>query len=55
MNRFTELLHDKGFVIREFCEYWGISKRTYERYCSDSDKHDKLEKMIKGMRNFDKG
>lgn len=50
MNRFTELIHDKGYVIREFCEYWEISRRTYERWTADQKKHDKLDKMIKGMK-----
>lgn len=51
MNRFTEMIHDKGMVIREFCEYWNMSTRTYERWCADEKKHDKLEKMIRGTRN----
>lgn len=51
MNRFTEMIHDKGMVIREFCEYWGMSKRTYERMCADKAKHEKLEKMIRGIKN----
>ncbi len=50
MKRFTELIHDKGITVREFCEYWEISRRTYERMLADTDRHDKLMKMIKGLR-----
>ena len=50
LTRFTELIHDKGYTVGEFCNYWGISKRTYERYLADEAKHDKLEKMIRGMK-----
>lgn len=50
LNRFTEKIHDKGFVIKEFCEYWGMSRRTYERMTANPDKHDKLNKMIEGMK-----
>ena len=51
MNRFTELIHDKGLTINEFCEYWQISRRTYERMTADNDRHNKLSKMIKGLIN----
>lgn len=50
LTRFTELIHDKGYTVGEFCKYWGISKRTYERYLANEEKHDKLEKMIRGMK-----
>ena len=46
MNRFTEKIHDKGLLVREFCEYWGFSRRTYERMLADDTKHDKLDKLI---------
>ena len=49
MNRFTEMIHDKGMIIKEFCEYWGIHKRTYQRMCADEKRHDELEKMIRGV------
>lgn len=50
MNRFTEKIHDKGFVIREFCEFWEISKKTYERMTADDTRHGKLNKMIEGLK-----
>ena len=49
MNRFTELIHDKGLTVREFCQYWEISRRTYERMMANTDKHSKLDKLIKGV------
>jgi nucleoid-associated protein YgaU len=51
MNRFTEVIHDKGATIKEFCQYWQISRRTYERMMANDDKHEKLNKMIKGFKH----
>ena len=50
MNRFTEKIHDKGMLVREFCEYWGFTRRTYERMLADDSKHEKLDKLIKGVK-----
>ena len=50
MNRFTELIHDKGLTVGEFCKYWQISRRTYERMMANDTKHEKLNKMIAGMK-----
>ncbi len=49
INRFTKRLHDKGYRVKDFLEYWGVSRRTYERYMADTSKHDKLNKMIEAM------
>ena len=51
MNRFTQLIHDKNATVNEFCEYWSMSRRTYERMTSNTGKHDKLNKMIRGFKN----
>ena len=49
INRFTKRLHDKGYRVKDFLEYWDVSRRTYERYMADTNKHDKLKKMIEAM------
>lgn len=48
-NRFTKMLHERGFKVADFLQYWDVTRRTYERWCADSDSHDKLIKMIRGM------
>jgi len=50
LNRFTAKLHDKGFLVREFCEYWSICRKTYERMTNNPDRHDKLNKMIEAIK-----
>lgn len=50
MNSFTARLHEKGYKRQDFYEYWTVSPRTYERMMADPSRHDKLNKMIEGMR-----
>jgi len=50
MNPFTKQIHEKGYTIGGFCEYWQISLSTYRRYCANEKLHDKLTKMIEGMK-----
>ena len=50
LNDFTAKLHDKGFLVRDFCEYWGICRKTYERMTNNTAKYDKLNKLIEGMK-----
>lgn len=51
MNKFTLRIKNKGYDVNDFCEYWGISYKTYNRYVNNHNKHDKLSKMINGMNN----
>lgn len=50
MNSFTKKIHSKGYRVKDFCKFWSISSRTYERMMADSGRHDKLNKMIEGMK-----
>jgi len=50
MNEHTKKIHDKGYRVQDFLDYWNISRRTYDRMMADVNKHDKLNKMIEGMK-----
>jgi len=49
LNRFTLILHGKGWLVKDFIEYWGICRATYERMTANAKSHDKLNKMIAGL------
>ena len=42
-------LHGKGWLVKDFMEYWNIHRKTYERWSNDSNSFDKLDKMILAM------
>ena len=50
MHDFTKRLHTNGYLVKDFCEYWDVCRKTYERMMADPSRHDKLNKMIEGMR-----
>jgi len=49
LNKFTLLLHNRGFTVVDLIKYWSISRDTYERYTANPKRHDKLLKMIEAM------
>ena len=49
MNEFTMRLHGSGYLVKDFLEYWDISRKTYERMTNDTDRHEKLKKMVDAM------
>jgi hypothetical protein len=49
MNSFTMKLHGKGWLVKDFLEYWDVCRKTYERMTNDVNRHDKLNKMIDAM------
>jgi len=49
LNRYTLILHGKGWLVKDFIEYWGICRKTYERMTANPKRHDKLNKMIEAM------
>lgn len=51
MNEFTLKLANRGYMVKDFLEYWDISRKTWERMMNNPDKHDKLIKMIEGMKD----
>jgi len=52
MNRFTLLLHNKGWTVKEACERWGIHYDTYNRRCNDDKFHNQLEDMCRGLEDL---
>jgi len=49
-NKHTQKIHAKGYKVQDFLDYWGITRRTYDNYCANEKLHDKLHKMIEGMK-----
>lgn len=50
MNLATKKLKDKGYTIKEFCDFHLISLRTYRRYeLTDSKKYNWLHEAIDSM------
>ena len=49
MNKFTMKLHGNGWLVKDFLEYWGISRKTYENISNDESRFDELDKKIKAM------
>lgn len=54
-NKHTKQIHDKGYKLDEFIEYWGITMRTYRNYCANEKLHDKLNKMTAGLPDRNQG
>jgi len=53
MNKFTLIIHNKGWTVKDACKHWGIRYETYNRHCNDDKFMNKLECMCKGLE--DKG
>ena len=51
MNKFTLILHNKGWTVKDACAYWGIHYDTYSRHKEDQRFQNKLECMCLGLRN----
>ena len=49
-NSFTTKIHEQGYTLAGFLTYWRMTERTYRRWCADENKHEKLNKMIEGLR-----
>ncbi len=53
MNKFTLLIHNKGWKVQDACDYWGIHYDTYNKRCNSVKFHNQLESMCLGLE--DKG
>lgn len=51
MNKFTLILHNKGWKVQDACDYWGIHYDTYNKRCNNPKFHNQLESMCKGLEN----
>lgn len=49
MNKFTLIIHNKGWTVKEACEYWGIHYDTYNKRCNNTKMHNQLESMCNGL------
>lgn len=49
MNKFTLIIHNKGWTVTAACEYWGIHYDTYNKRCNNDRMHNQLGCMCKGL------
>ena len=49
MNKFTLLIHNKGWKVQDACDYWGIHYDTYNKRCNSDKFHNQLECMCLGL------
>jgi hypothetical protein len=49
MNKFTLIIHNKGWTVKDACARWGIRYETYNRQCNDNKFHNRLEDMCNGL------
>ena len=49
VNKFTLMIHNKGWSVREACEYWGFSYDTYLRKRSAKRYENQLNCLINGL------
>lgn len=49
MNKFTLLIHNKGWKVQDACDYWGIHYDTYNKRCNSAKFHNQLECMCMGL------
>jgi len=53
MNKFTLIIHNKGWKVLDACAHWGIHYDTYNKRCNSDKFHNQLECMCNGLE--DKG
>ena len=49
MNKFTLIIHNKGWKVLDACEHWGIRYATYNARCNSDKFHNQLECMCNGL------
>ena len=49
MNKFTLIIHNKGWTVKEAIKFWGIDYSTYNRRCNNERYHNQLESMCNGL------
>ena len=55
MNKFTLIIHNKGWTVKEACQHWGIRYETYNRHCNSEKFANRLESMCNGLESKDNG
>lgn len=51
-NRFTEIIHKRGWKVQDACAYWGIRLATYNARIHNPAKHNELECMCEGLPRY---
>lgn len=54
MNKFTLIIHNKGWTVTDACSYWGIHYDTYNKRCNNPKMFNQLESMCLGLENRNK-
>ena len=49
MNKFTLIIHNKGWSVGDACKYWGIRYKTYNARCNNPKMVNQLECMCNGL------
>ena len=49
MNRFTLIIHNKGWTVTDACKHWSIRYATYNARCNNPKMFNQLECMCKGL------
>lgn len=49
MNKFTLIVHNKGWTVKAACEYWGVRYETFNKRCNSERMHNQLECMCLGL------
>lgn len=49
INKFTLIIHNKGWTVKDACEYWGIKYATYNARCNSERMATQLFSMCNGL------
>ena len=49
MNRFTLIIHNKGWTVAKAIAHWDINYSTYNRRCNNPKMFNQLESMCMGL------
>lgn len=53
MNRFTLIIHGRGWLVGDACKHWGIRYATYNARCNSDKMANQLEDMCRGLKEKD--
>lgn len=49
MNKFTLIIHNKGWSVKDACTHWDIHYDTYNARCNNPKMFNQLECMCNGL------
>ena len=50
MNKFTLIIHNKGWSVKDACTHWNIHYDTYNARCNNPKMFNQLECMCNGLK-----